>query len=58
MPQERITPAESICGFFDANVDNDKINDADFRQLVRDNLETAIYKAPVKGYEADRRDYK
>lgn len=40
-------PAEHFCGTLQANVDNPKLTDDDFRQLVRNTL--PIVKFPQKG---------
>ena len=42
---KRVVPAESFVGTLAANVDNKKMSNKDFRQLVRNTLPIVIYKA-------------
>jgi hypothetical protein len=39
-------PAEHFCTTLAANVDNDKLSDADFRQFVRNTLPIVNFPAP------------
>lgn len=42
--EARVVPAESFVGTLAANVDNKKMSDKNFRQLVRNTLPIVIYK--------------
>lgn len=43
MADERKVPAENFCQTLQVNVDNDKLSDKDFRQLVRNTLPIVNY---------------
>jgi hypothetical protein len=44
-----MVPAENFCGTLSANVDNEKLSDADFRQIVRNTLPIVIFNRTTTG---------
>lgn len=50
--QGRTVPATNFCQTLEVNVDNEKLSDKDFRQLVRNTLPIVDY--PVPRYHSRR----
>lgn len=43
---KRVVAAENFCGTLEANVDNTKLTDKEFRQFVRNSLGIVVYDSP------------
>ena len=43
----RTVPAANFCGTLQANVDNEKLSDAAFREFVRNTLPIVIFEMPA-----------
>jgi len=49
--KKRTVPADNFMGTIAANVDNEKLSDADFRELIRNTLPIVIYTGADKSEE-------
>jgi len=47
MEHSRLVPADNFVGTIEANVDNDKLTDAQFREFIRNTLPIVQYTRPT-----------